>query len=201
MRTAPASELEYWLSTGEILEQDSRGPKVVQLSDGTFLKIFRNKRPLLARWRPDAKRFIENAQKLQDLGIATLQPIEGLWLQRRSGISACRYQPLDGISLEQIFKKERLRFDELLPAFASYIAYLHQLGIYFRSLHLGNVLLLADGQFGLIDFLDIKFNRRPLSQALVQRNFSHLHNYLKRRKIQDFPMQELLNTYKKRQLH
>ena len=195
MRIVSANELQNWLSTGEVLERDSHGPKVVRLTDGSFLKIFRSRRPLLARWRPEAQRFVRNAERLQALGIATPQMIECAWLERDQGVNACLYAPLEGTPLDCLFKQQRERFDALLPAFAAYIRQLHERGIYFRSLHLGNVLLLPEGGFGLIDFLDLRFKRGPLRRALVRRNFAHLQNYLQRRKVEGFPWNELLSYY------
>lgn len=195
MRIVSANELQNWLSTGEVLERDSHGSKVVRLLDNRFLKIFRSRHPLLVRWRPEAQRFVRNAERLQALGIATPQMIECAWLDRGRGINACIYYPLEGTPLDCLFKQQRERFDALLPAFAAYIRQLHESGIYFRSLHLGNVLLLPEGGFGLIDFLDLRFKRRPLRQGLVRRNFAHLHNYLKRRKVERFPWDELLSYY------
>ena len=195
MRIVSANELQNWLSTGEVLERDSHGPKVVRLTDGSFLKIFRSRRPLLARWRPEAQRFVRNAERLQAMGIATPQIIECAWLERDQGVNACLYAPLEGTPLDCLFKQQRERFDALLPAFAAYIRQLHERGIYFRSLHLGNVLLLPEGGFGLIDFLDLRFKRGPLRRALVRRNFAHLQNYLQRRKVEGFPWEDLLRAY------
>lgn len=198
MRIVTAQELESWLATGEVLERDSHGSKVVRLVDNRFLKIFRSRHPLLARWRPEAQRFVCNAERLQTLGIATPQIIECAWLEKDRGINACIYYPLEGTPLDCLFKEQRARFDALLPAFATYIRQLHESGIYFRSLHLGNVLLLPEGGFGLIDFLDLRFKRRPLRRGLVRRNFAHLHNYLKRRKVERFPWDELLSYYSRK---
>lgn len=197
MRIVTANELQHWLDSGQVLEQDSRGPKVVRLTDGLFLKIFRSKRPLLARWRPDAQRFARNAEALKARGIAVPHLTECVWLQTEQGISACLYRPLEGTPLDTLFKSERPRFDALLPEFAEYIRHLHQSGIYFRSLHLGNVLLLPQGGFGLIDFLDLRLKRSPLGKSLIRRNFAHLQGYLKRRKVEGFPWDELLRLYER----
>lgn len=198
MRIVSANQLQNWLSTGEVLERDSHGPKVVRLTDGSFLKIFRSRRPLLARWRPEAKRFVHNAARLKALGITTPQMIECMWLNRDQGINACLYVPLEGMPLDCLYKQQRERFDALLPAFAAYIRQLHASGIYFRSLHLGNVLVLPKGGFGLIDFLDLRVKRGPLKKGLVRRNFVHLQNYLQRRKVEDFPWEELLSCYSRK---
>ncbi|HSX88966.1 MAG TPA: lipopolysaccharide kinase InaA family protein [Pseudomonas sp.] len=196
MRIVTANELQDWLSTGEVLEKDGKGPKVLRLPQGNILKIFRSRRYLpLARWRPDALRFAKHAARLQALGISTPAIKECCWIDHTQAISACLYAPLQGTSLDKLFLSSRLDFDALLPRLASYICHLHQLGIYFRSLHLGNVLLTADGNFGLIDFLDMRFKRRPLGSRMVRRNFQHMHSYLLRRKFQGFPWEQLMEHY------
>ncbi|MGY4531569.1 serine/threonine protein kinase [Pseudomonas sp. TE3786] len=196
MRIVAANELQDWLSHGELLEKDSFGPKVVRLADGRLLKIMRSRRtPLVARLLPSAQRFKRNAQRLQRAGIATPLIDECLWIDREKAVSACLYQPLTGEPLDGIFRNDKTRFLALLPQLAAYIHRLHQRGIYFRSLHLGNILLTADGGFGLIDFLDMRFKRGPLGKRLVRRNFEHLRGYLERRKVEGFPWDELLAAY------
>ncbi len=196
MRIVTANELQDWLSQGELLEKDSHGPKVVRLPSGLLLKIFRSRRaPLLARLRPDARRFADRASRLQALGIQTPRIDELCWIDRDKAVSACLYQPLEGEGLDKLFRDSRAEFDRLLPQLAAYIHLLHQRGIYFRSLHLGNILRTPDGGFGLIDFLDIRFKHRPLGRQLVRRNFRHLHSYLQRRKVQDFPWDALMAAY------
>ena len=196
MRIVAANELQDWLRQGELLEKDSRGAKVVRLPNGQLLKIFRSRRmPLIARLRPDASRFAERASRLRTLGIKTPEIKECGWIDRNNAVSFCLYQPLEGTPLDALFHDSRKEFDTLIPQLASYIHHLHQLGIYFRSLHLGNILLTADGGFGLIDFLDIRFKGRPLGRMLIKRNFQHLHGYLVRRKVKDFPWSELTDAY------
>jgi len=45
MRIVTAQELENWLTSGKVLEKDVRGPKVVALGNGLFLKIFYTRTP------------------------------------------------------------------------------------------------------------------------------------------------------------
>ncbi|VXA97205.1 Toluene tolerance protein [Pseudomonas sp. 8BK] len=197
MRIVTAKEFQDWLSHGEVLEKDSHGAKVIRLADGNLLKIFRSRRlPLLARLHPDAARFEDRAKRLQDTGIQTPIICETCWIDRSNLVSACLYKPLAGQPLDRLFCNSRKQFDVLLPQLAAYIYRLHQRGIYFRSLHLGNILRTPDGDFGLIDFLDIRFKNRPLGRMLIRRNFQHLHNYLQRRKVDNFPWEELLAAYK-----
>lgn len=196
MRIVPANELQQWLDQSEVLESDGRGPKVLRQADGQLLKIFRPRRRLwLARLRPAAQCFAHNAGRLAELSIAVPHIHECLWLDRNQAVSMCRYSPLPGCPLDQLYRHARPAFDELLPELAAFIYTLHQRGIYFRSLHLGNILQLPEGGFGLIDFLDIRFKRKSLSVRLVRRNLQHLKSYLHRNQIEDFPWQRLLHAY------
>ncbi|MHA6492300.1 BUD32 family EKC/KEOPS complex subunit [Pseudomonas borbori] len=196
MRIVTANELQGWLSQGELLEKDSNGPKVIRLPDSRIVKIFRSRRlSLIARLRPDARRFAERAERLQQLGIKTPVIDELCWIERGQSISACLYHPLQGNPLDKLFHASNADFQALLPHLAGYIHQLHQKGIYFRSLHLGNIVQTPDGGFGLIDFLDIRFKKRPLGRMLIRRNFQHLQNYLQRRKVQNFPWSELMRCY------
>lgn len=198
MRIVTAQELESWLASGTVLEKDSRGPKVLMLGGGQILKIFHTRRhPMLSRLNPPAKKFAQNALILQQLGIPSPQIIESLWIDLTNGISASIYQPLPGRSVESILKETPEQVDALVPKLANFIKALHQQGVYFRSLHLGNILQLHDGQFGLIDFLDLSKKSRPLSDWEVSRNFKHLERYLERRKLTSFPSEKLTAAYLK----
>lgn len=194
MRIVTARELESWLASGKVLEQDARGPKVVDLQNGLFLKIFyTRKTPFIARLRPPAARFSQNCQELIRRGIHAPVVEETLWLNRAKGLSACLYRPLPGRSLDRLSEEERFS-DANLNLLASFILELHQKGIYFRSLHLGNILETNEREFGLIDVLDLQLRRDPLSKWYVQRNFDHLRNSMARRNI-DFPLDILLARY------
>lgn len=196
MRIVTANEMHLWLNQGHCIEQDGRGPKVVALADGRLLKIFRPRRRLwLSRLRPQARRFADNATKLNALGIRTPEITDLGWFDKKLAASFCLYQPLPGETIDKIYRRERERFMALLPSLARFIRELHHKGIYFRSLHLGNILLLPEGDFGLIDFLDLRLKSKPLSRAMIRRNLQHLRNYLKRSSAEDFPWSKLLQLY------
>lgn len=199
MRIVSARELENWLASGKTLEKDARGPKVVALPDGRFLKIFHSRRNRLQAWlRPAARRFRTNTQRLKGLGIAAPEVLEVFWLDRPRGLSACLYRPLPGKSLEDILHNDMATLESELPALANFIIELHHHGIYFRSLHLGNILRIAPEHFGLIDVLDLHFRQRPLGKWHISRNFQHLRNYLGRRRLDQFPLGKLIDLYQER---
>lgn len=196
MRIVTAQELESWLASGKVLEKDARGPKVVVLENGLFLKIFHTRRhPLIARIDPDATRFACNNEKLQQLSIPAPEVTEIFWLDRTKGLSGCLYSPLPGESIERIYRCSPDTIEALLKSLAEFIRNLHRLGVYFRSLHLGNIIVLPDGCFGLIDTLDLRFKRRALSRWQIKRNFRHLKLYLERHKLEHFPFETLHSHY------
>ena len=128
-------------SGASVLEADSYGDKVLLLTDGTIVKLFRRKRWLSsAAWYPYAKRFADNAASLHRLGIRVPEILD---LFRIPSIErdAVRYQPLPGRTLREI-RREPLDAgieQELKEAFTRFVVRLHDSGVYFRSLHLGNV--------------------------------------------------------------
>jgi serine/threonine protein kinase len=196
MRSVSAEEVQCWIASGQVLERDARGPKVVRLSDGRFLKIFHTRKAApLARLMPPAQRFERNAELLHKHGIAAPKVIDVFWLNRQKGLSACLYLPLPGNSLEQLLHKDPEQLEQLLPELAKFIAELHAKRLYFRSLHLGNILLVDKHLFGLIDFLDLRQKLLPLTRWHVRRNFRHLESYLNRRKISHFPIKTLEQLY------
>ncbi len=116
MRIVTAQELGSWLAGGKVLEEDARGPKVVALKNGLFLKIFHNRRhPLLARLFPFAERFTRNTERLRDLGIPSPEVVENFWITKEKGLSGCIYRPLPGTSLEIIYRDSPEDFFHLSP--------------------------------------------------------------------------------------
>lgn len=188
----PQAALNQMIDGAKILEADSYGPKVYLLQDGNILKLFRRKRIFSsALFRPYSKRFIDNVAGLQKLGVPTLQVLQYYRLQA-PGMTAVLYQPLPGETLRQISNKEGFNWPQALPELAGLIRSLHQSGIYFRSLHLGNIVVTPDNRMGLIDVADMRFLRGPLPRHLIKRNLQHFARYIARENLNDtFPMQAL----------
>lgn len=161
-------------SGAEVLEADSHGEKVLRLTDGNFIKLFRRKRLISSAllW-PYAKRFADNAAHLQKLGIACPQVI-ALYRLNDPLRDLVHYQPLPGQTLRQLRKKPSDCPSDLFHKLGQFIAQLHEQGVYFRSAHLGNIVLSPNGQLGLIDIADLRFKNKALSPALRLRNFQHI---------------------------
>jgi len=162
----------------DIVEQDGFGVKVLRCNNGDYIKVFRIKHRIsLARILNPAKRFCDNAERLQALGIDTLQPL-ALYRLVHAGRWAVRYQPLEGETLRALIKQSALPAN-IIADLGAYIAQLHDKGIYFRSLHPGNVVLQPNGKLGLIDVLDCRFRwlARPLNAWQRERNMQHFFRY------------------------
>ena len=165
-------------AANEIIEQDGRGVKVLRCGNGEFVKLFRIKRHFtLARIFNPALEFCNNAEALRERGIDTVMPV-ALYRIPHLQRWAVRYRPLAGDTVRSLLQQSDFS-QERIVELAQFIAVLHHKGIYFRSLHPGNVVLRSDGKFGLIDILDchFRFGNRPLNCWQRERNFRHFFRY------------------------
>lgn len=180
MQDLALSAYESLRAGAQVLEADKHGDKVLRLVDGNFLKLFRRKRLISsAALYPYAQRFADNARALQKLAIPCPEII-GVYRIAEIARDAVHYQPLPGLTLRQLISAEQT--EELLRLhLGSLIARLHDCGVYFRSLHLGNVVQTPEGALGLIDIADMKTQRRALSRAQRKRNFAHMLRYTRDR--------------------
>ena len=160
----------------ETIEADSFGEKVLRLADGSFLKLFRRKRLLTsAAWSPYALRFADNAEALSSLEIPVPRVVAAYRIPSMER-DAVHYRPLAGTTLRALVRRGLDAEDErrLKRLFTGFVIRLHFLGIYFRSLHLGNVVATPAGELGLIDFSDLRIYRRPLPVFLRRRNLRRM---------------------------
>lgn len=164
---------ETMLVGAQILEQDARGLKVLRLADGNILKLFRVKHLISsARVYSYARQFCRNAERLQVLGIPTVSVL-ALYHFGDSTDTAVRYRPLPGQTIRQLASSKALD-DALMTRLGAFIGRLHDLGIYFRSLHMGNIVHTDDGGFGLIDVADMSIYPWRLRCGRRLRNLRHI---------------------------
>ena len=126
----------------EVLEQDAHGEKVLRLTNGSLIKLFRRKRLVSSTaWYPYAQRFADNAEALAQRGIPVPRVID-IWRIPSIKRDAVHYHPLEGVTLRSLNRPgSNIDLAALKTRFTDFIIHLHRLGIYFRSLHLGNVIL------------------------------------------------------------
>jgi len=162
----------------EVLSRDGHGDKVLALRDGRVVKLFRSKGFFSSNTLiPYAVRFARAARRLSERGIGT---VEVLAVHRIPSLrrQAVVYRRLEGDALRSLVADpDPGRGEMLVGALADFLARLHQSGVYFRSLHFGNLLVGPEGGFHLIDVLEAKFSAGPLTVDRRVRNFRHLLPY------------------------
>jgi tRNA A-37 threonylcarbamoyl transferase component Bud32 len=189
--------LDTLTHNARIIEEDGLGPKVLRLVDGSFLKLFRRRRWYTSgTFNPYSERFAVNSEELRRMAIPTPDILHLYRLE--DGSSAVHYTPLPGSTLRQVLQgltAPDVR-EALVERFGKFMAQLHERGVYFRSLHLGNVLVLEDGEFGLIDVADMRIYPSALCVSLRQRNLRHMQRYKEdRRWLFEDHLQALLRGY------
>lgn len=177
------------------LERDLFGVKVLLTQDGRIVKLIRIKRWLsLSAIYPYSLRFQRNARRLNAMGIPCVD-VERIFYchhVRRHGVI---YPLLEGESLERIAGRTRMS-DVLFQRLAEFVAELHQKGVHFRSLHLGNILLLPDAGLGLIDVADMRFSWFSLRLDQRIRNFRHMFRTPAHREVfAQFGLRRFLGLY------
>ena len=159
-----------------VIESDLHGEKVLRLTDGRIIKLFRRKHLITsASLYPYARRFADNAEILALRGVPVPRVID---TRRIPAIKRdmVLYWPLEGTSLRALNQAglDAERKIKMKQQFTDFVIYLHSRGIYFRSLHLGNVILTPAGALGLIDFSDLRTYSRPLPVSLRRRNIRRM---------------------------
>jgi hypothetical protein len=160
----------------KVLEADHHGEKVLRLVDGTILKLFRRRRLISsAALFPYARRFANNAEALAKLDIPVPQMIEVLRIPSIQR-DAVHYAPLAGSTLRELMRSglSPAREQELKAVFTRFVIGLHDNGVYFRSLHLGNIVCTPEGPLGLIDFSDLRIHPWALGKYLRTRNVKRM---------------------------
>lgn len=196
MNPLSLEEYNHLLAVSNILEQDRYGAKVLQSPDGLIVKLFRRKRLLSsAILKPYALRFVENAKLIKKLGIATVEVQQVLYCKEIKR-TLVFYRPLPGHTLGEVL--HRLPHpNDLFEKFVIFYANLHNKGIFFRSIHLSNVIVSEDlNTLGLIDISDMSVHSKALSRAMRKRNFRHLTKYqADRESITLFGVDNFVKTY------
>jgi tRNA A-37 threonylcarbamoyl transferase component Bud32 len=177
MRRAPLTELELLTGSATVLEGDASGETVFRMADGRVVKLFYQRRLFSsAVLRPYARRFDENAKALRRRGIPCVET-ERLFAVPDARRHVVVYRWLDGTPLRDALAGPGADRDDLMRCLAKFLAKLHDEGIFFRSLHFANVLVLEDGNLGLIDVEDLSVSRAALRLGRRVRNFRHLWRY------------------------
>lgn len=196
MKSFSLDKYEQLIAKSVVLEQDRHGIKVIKTADGRFVKFFRQKRLLSsALFKSYACRFVDNAKALKRLGFNTVE-VENIYYCKPIKRSLVFYNPLPGQTLRDVLKS-RDTSDDIMAMFSAFYAGLHNRGVYFRSIHLSNVII-SDTMdtLGLIDIADMKIHSKGLSKDMRMRNFRHLTRYgVDQESIKKFGVERFMGIY------
>ena len=151
MKKIKLANYQQILASATVIERDAYGEKVLLLSDGNLVKIFRRKRWLSsALFFPYASRFIKNARRLSEIPIPTLTVLDVCYC-RATSRHLVTYQPLPGETMRSRLRESPSEQGSVLTELTEFVARLHRNGVYFRSVHFGNIIAMPDRQgLGLI---------------------------------------------------
>ncbi len=179
MNIIPRNEFDLLIHGARLLEGSIHLPKVYETPDGRIVKLFRVKRWFSTRTIfPPARRFVRNAARLAAAGVPSLH-VERVAKAPHLRCQVVVYARLPGLSLRHALRNATSgEAEDLIRAAGEFVADIHGRGVYFRSMHFGNVLVDPEKRvFSLIDILDLRVMGRPLGLSRRRRNFKHLIRY------------------------
>jgi tRNA A-37 threonylcarbamoyl transferase component Bud32 len=187
---------QQFVANSTVLEQDGYGIKVLATAEGMIIKLFRRKRVLSSViFKSYATRFVENARRLQSLGIETVV-VDDVYRCSPIDRTLVVYRPVPGRTLRNALRNSA-DSEELMEQYAAFLAELHDKGVLFRSIHFNNVIVPeSPGHLGLIDIADMKIFNRALSFSRRMRNLHHMTRYSEDcRSIREFGVERFVDTY------
>ncbi len=195
METMTVEAFDQCIAGATVLGRDAHGPKVIQLPGGDIIKVFRLKRAFSsARFLPYAKRFEIAADDLRTRHIPTVE-VKEVWHIRGTKKDAVLYSPLPGETLRDALAESPTP-TPLVEQLAAFLAELHAKGVYFRAIHLANVVVTPEGNMGLIDISEVRTRQRGLGLRLRARNFKPLVRYpMDRNALDHYGMERFIHLY------
>lgn len=206
MRLISKQELLELLTGGkELVEEDGEALQQLELTpdcynvaltdDDRVIKFFRIKSLLsISLFYPYSVKFIRNTRRLHRLDIVA-PVIEDFFFCPAIMRWGVVYPLLEGETLASRLGSLQEK-DGLFGPLAAFIAELHEKGIYFRALHLRNIIATVDNRLGLIDVTDISFQRKPLTLSQRQRNFGHfLKREFQREALEIYGLERFVTQY------
>lgn len=175
MQIISDAQLADLVSSSSLLEGEPHKPKVLLDANGYIYKFFyQPKRKLSSRTLfPPFRQFVRNSQKLLQRNIPTVSICETMTTQDRR-FDAIRYQAVEGIEYRNYLEEAG---SNEISAIVNIVAELHQQGVFFRAIHLGNILRQPNGNYALIDISDCWFSFGQLDTFKRARNLAHLLSY------------------------
>lgn len=169
------AQLADLVSQSSLLEGNPNEPKVLLDPEGYIYKLFYAPEKKLSSRAlfPPFRQFVKNSKELLKRGIPTVSICKTMAANDQR-FNAIRYKAIEGIEFRDHLKQNS---HNELKSLVTIIAKLHQQGVFFRAIHLGNVLRQPNGDYALIDISDCSFTAGPLDTFRRARNLAHLLSY------------------------
>ncbi len=175
MQILTDAQLADLVSRSSLLEGEVSKPKVLLDADGYIYKFFyQPSRKLSSRTLfPPFKQFVKNSQTLSKRNVQTVSVCDTMTAQDKR-FDAIRYQAIEGHDFREHLKQSD---HSAISMIVDIMAELHHQGVFFRAIHLGNILHQPNGDYALIDISDCWFSFGQLNAFKRARNLAHLMNY------------------------
>jgi hypothetical protein len=157
-----------------IEKADDLGHRKTFHKKNEIIKIF-NVRGLISSgfFNTYASRIIKNSLKLKIYDIPSIEITNELIFQYNRRLSGVSYKYIPGTTYRDLSHQITM---DMITDLANYISNIHKKGIYFRAMHLGNILLHNKKLF-LIDIAKIHFYPWPLFVFTRARAFRRMIKY------------------------
>ena len=164
-----------------VIDFDKLTKNSINLSEKVFLKnkqiikLFFTRGTISSGFiNPYSERLIKNSLKLKKLGVHSIKVTHHLIFEFNKRMSGVIYNKLDGKTIREICKERDLTVAEI-KYLAKFTSTLHNEGIYFKAMHLGNLVL--NKKIYLIDIAKINFYPWPLWFNTRIRAFKRIFKY------------------------
>ncbi|MFY0650262.1 MAG: hypothetical protein JXQ86_06435 [Methylophilaceae bacterium] len=157
-----------------IEKADDLGHRKTFHKKNEIIKIF-NVRGIISSgfFNTYASRIIKNSLKLKIYDIPSIEITNELIFQYNKRLSGVSYKFIPGTTYRDLSHKITM---DMITDLANFISNIHKKGIYFRAMHLGNILLHNKKLF-LIDIAKIQFYPWPLFVFTRARAFRRMIKY------------------------
>ncbi len=193
MKRLSKNELQRFVQENQLLLGTLARPGLMLTSNQQVVKFFYPRKFIsTSLFIPQAKRFRSNSMKLKQLGI-TAPDVSELIFCPDVPVHMAVYPYLKGDDFRILCSKNDYLCIDRLPA---YIALLHAKGVYFRAIHLGNILQLDENELALVDITDLTVRSDRLTIFQRARNIAHLFDSTEDKQLLvEYGLRRFLNSY------
>lgn len=178
MKRISREDLDNLIEDSTLLLGKVERPGQLLTSKNEIAKFFyKRKRISTSTFFPQADRFRINSIRLAQCGVKAPK-VNEIFYCEDFPVHIVTYGLIEGVDFRELCGKGELDCLNILP---EYLSQLHDTGVYFRAIHLGNIVRCLSGEKALIDISDLSVKSGNLSIFRRARNIAHLIDTLEDR--------------------